>query len=88
MAKKKKKVEDDDEELSLIRSVAAKAIQEEDRFDIFGKYIVTKMRKLGKTLSDDAIDNIEFSITSLLMQSNNHIPKFGEVIGNFFPVLR
>ena len=38
-------------------------------FDIFGKYVAEKMRKLSHSLKEDAMENIEFSITSMLMQA-------------------
>ena len=57
----------EDEEINLIRSVAARA--DEDSFDIFGKYEAEKMRKPSHSLTEDAMENIEFSITSMLMQA-------------------
>ena len=57
----------EDEEINLIRAVADRA--DEDGFDIFGKYVAEKMRKLSHSLTEDAMENIEFSITSMLMQA-------------------
>ena len=67
-SKRTRKNEDiEDEEINLIRAVAARA--DEDGFDIFGKYVAEKMRKLRHSLTEDAMENIEFSITSMLMQA-------------------
>ena len=67
-SKRTRKNEDiEDEEMNLIRAVAARA--DEDGFDIFGKYVAEKMRKLSHSLTEDAMENIEFSITSMLMQA-------------------
>ena len=67
-SKRTRKNEDiEDEEINLIRAVAARA--DEDGFDIFRKYVAEKMRKLGHSLTEDSMENIEFSITSMLMQA-------------------
>ena len=57
----------EDGEIKLIRAVAARA--DEEGFDIFGKYVAEKLKKLSHSLTEDAIENIEFSITSMLMQA-------------------
>ena len=57
----------EDEEIKLIRAVAARA--DEDGFDILGKYVAEKLKKLSHSLTEDAMENIEFSITSMLMQA-------------------
>ena len=57
----------EDEEINLIRADAP--IANEDGFDIFGKYVAEKMRKLSHSLTEDGMENIEFSITLMLMQA-------------------
>ena len=75
-SKRTRKNEDiEDEEINLIRAVAARA--DEDGFDIFGKYAAEKMRKLSHSLTEDVVENIEFSITSMLMQAR-HSPNLFE----------
>ena len=59
------------EEMDLLRSVvaAAQEPQKEDDFDLFGRYVASKMRKLSKSLTDGAMETVEFNITSLLNQA-------------------
>ena len=66
-SKRTRKNEDiEDEEINLIRAVAARG--DEDGFDIFRKYVAEKVRKLSHSLTEDEMENIEFSIASMLMQ--------------------
>ena len=56
------------EEISLLRTVpdAVKSNEENDEFEIFGKYVAEKMRKLSQRLDEDAIADVEFEITNTL----------------------
>ena len=71
--RKRKAKKDNDiekEEMNVLRSVVA-ATQEpakRDDFDLFGEYVATKMRKLSQKLDEDAIEIIEYEITTILMK--------------------
>ena len=56
------------EEISLLRTVAdaVKSSEENDEFEIFGKYVAEKMRKLSQRLDEDAMADMEFEITNTL----------------------
>ena len=56
------------EEISLLRTVAdaVKSSEENDEFEIFGKYVAKKMRKLNHRLDEDAMADVEFEITNTL----------------------
>ena len=71
------------EEISLLQTVAdaVKSSEENDEFEIFGKYLAEKTRKLSQTLDEDAIADVEFEITNTLqgarkayILSNRSIP--------------
>ena len=46
------------EEISLLRTVAdiVKSSEENDEFEIFGKYVAEKMRKLSQRSDEDAME--------------------------------
>ena len=73
------------EEMDLLSSVkaAAKEPQKEDDFDLFGQYVASKMRKLSKSLTDEAMETVEFNITSLLnkakMQNVTPEPSYHQI---------
>ena len=54
------------EEISLLRTVAdaVNSSEENDEFEIFGKYVARKMRKLSQRLDEDAMADVEFEITN------------------------
>ena len=58
-----------EKELDVLRSVTT-ATQEpnKDEFDTFGQYVATKMRKLSQALSEDAMEAIEYDITTVLLK--------------------
>ena len=56
------------EEISLLGTVAdaVKSSEESDEFEIFGKYVAEKMRKLSQRLDEDAMADVEFEIKNTL----------------------
>ena len=56
------------EEICLLRTVAdvVKSREENDEFEIFGKYVAEKTRKLSQRLDEDAMVDVEFEITNIL----------------------
>ena len=56
------------EEISLLRTVAdaVKSSEENDEFEIFGKYVAKNIRKLNQRLDEDAMADVEFEITNTL----------------------
>ena len=39
--------------------------------DLFGKYVSSKMRKLSKSLSEEAMEDVEFNILKILKKARN-----------------
>ena len=60
--------------MNVLRSVATAAKQTSDEYDVFGQYLASKLRKLSDILTEDAMGNVEFNITSVLIQARNTFP--------------
>jgi len=42
-----------------------------DNLELFGQYVTSKMRKLSQCLTEEAMENVEFSIITILMQARS-----------------
>ena len=55
----------------MLRSVAAAATKTKNEYDIFRDYVASKLRKSSEVLRQQAMETVEFNITSTLMQARN-----------------
>ena len=67
----KSTVDVETEEINVLRTIAASANQTNDEYDVFGQYVASRLRKLSEVLTEEAIEFVEFNITSVLLKARN-----------------
>ena len=67
----KSTVDVETEEMNVLRTIAASANQTNDEYDVFGQYVASRLRKLSEVLTEEAMEFVEFNITSVLLKARN-----------------